>query len=182
MTIQTLGYFSEALIFCYIGIGIFEQPQQDWSITFIGYEMLIIVVGRLGSVIIVEYLFVLFRAEHSLKFKECVFLAYAGMIRGAIALGLAIKAQNVFTEYDTMVTTVLALVILSTLVFGSFMPAVAKCLLEKPGKSKSPKERRPRVSFNDQDVMFDHLDRRDNIEASSQQSPSFNARIGNGAH
>lgn len=57
------------------------------------------------------------------------------MIRGAIALGLAIKAENSFTEYNFVVASVFALVIVSTLLFGSFMPVVAKCLLDPP-KSK----------------------------------------------
>ena len=87
-------------------------------------------------------MFVLCRAEQSLTLKELIFLAYAGMIRGAIALGLAIKAEGIFTEYDTMVTSVLALVILSTLIFGSFMPIVAKCLLKKPKKQSKQAERR----------------------------------------
>ena len=47
------------------------------------------------------------------------------MIRGAIALGLAIKADSYFSQYEFVVTSVLALVILSTLIFGSFMPLVA---------------------------------------------------------
>lgn len=135
VTFQTLGYFSEALIFSYIGIGIFAMPQQDWSISFIGIELLLIVIARLVSILFVQYAFVLFGAEKSLKFKECVFLAYAGMIRGAIALGLAIKAEDSFTEYNFVVASVFALVIFSTLLFGSFMPIVAKCLLDPP-KSK----------------------------------------------
>ena len=62
------------------------------------------------------------------------------MIRGAIALGLAIKAGHYFSEYDFVVASVLALVIVSTLLFGSFMPLVAKCCLDPPkkGDSKPP--------------------------------------------
>ena len=93
-----------------------------------------IVFARIVSVLSVQYIFVLFGAKQSLKFKECVFLSYAGMIRGAIALGLAIKAHHFFSEYDFVVASVLALVILSTLLFGSFMPLVAKCLLDPPKK------------------------------------------------
>ena len=62
------------------------------------------------------------------------FITYAGMIRGAIALGLAIKATHFFSEYEFVVASVLALVIISTLLFGSFMPLVAKCLLDPPKK------------------------------------------------
>lgn len=134
VTIQTLGYFSEALIFSYIGLGIFKQPQQDWSISFICIELVLIVFARITSVLAVEYLFALCGAEHTLKFKELVFLSYAGMIRGAIALGLAIKGEHFFSEYEFVVASVLALVIASTLLFGSFMPLVAKCLLDPPKK------------------------------------------------
>ena len=128
-----MGYFSEALIFSYIGLGIFSCPKQDWSISFICIELVLIIVARLLSVLIVQYSFLLCGGKKSLKFKECVFLAYAGMIRGAIALGLAIKAEHYFTEYGFVVTSVLALVIISTLLFGSFMPLVAKCLLKSNG-------------------------------------------------
>ena len=130
VTFQTLSYFAEALIFSYIGLGIFKQPQQDWSISFIGIELLLIVFARISSVLLVQYAFLLCGSEKSLKLKECLFLSYAGMIRGAIALGLAIKAENFFTEYEFVVASVLALVILSTLLFGSFMPIVAKLLLD----------------------------------------------------
>ena len=132
VTFQALGYFSEALIFSYIGLGICNQPQQDWSITFISLELVLIVLSRLVSVLLVQYAFVLCGADHKLKFRECIFISYAGMIRGAIALGLAIKAEESFSEYEFVVASVLALVILSTLIFGSFMPLVAKCLLDKP--------------------------------------------------
>ena len=136
VTFQTLGYFSEALIFSYIGLGIFKQPQQDWSLSFIGMELVLIVLARISSVLLIQYLFLLCGAQKSLKFKECVFLSYAGMIRGAIALGLAIKAEHYFSEYDFVVASVLALVIVSTLLFGSFMPLVAKCLLDEPANNK----------------------------------------------
>lgn len=103
--------------------------------SFIGLELILIVVARIFSVLSVQYIFVLFGAQKSLKFKECVFLSYAGMIRGAIALGLAIKAEHYFSEYEFVVASVLALVIISTLLFGSFMPLVAKCLLDPPAKA-----------------------------------------------
>ena len=134
MTFQTLGYFAEALIFSYIGLGMFKVPKVDWSISFIGIELLLIVIARITSVLLVQYIFVILGSEKTLKFKECVFLSYAGMIRGAIALGLAIKAEHYFSEYGFVVGSVLALVIISTLIFGSFMPIIAKLLLDPPAK------------------------------------------------
>ena len=67
------------------------------------------------------------------------------MIRGAIALGLAIKAYAIFTEYDVMVTSVLSLVILSTLMFGSFMPIVAKYTLDPPTNKEKHMKSPPKV-------------------------------------
>ena len=123
------------MIFSYVGIGIFGYRKSDWSPSFIGYEFFIIIVGRLLSVLIVEYAFVICGCKQTFKFKELVFLSYAGMIRGAIALGLAIRASGIFTDYDVFVTSVLSLVILTTLVFGSFMPLMAKLLLDPPRKT-----------------------------------------------
>ena len=110
----------------------FKAPKTDWSPSFIGIELVLIVIARITSVLLVQYVFVVLGSERSLKFKECVFLSYVGMIRGAIALGLAIKAEHFFSEYGFVVTSVLALVISSTLLFGSFMPLIAKCLLDPP--------------------------------------------------
>ena len=85
------------------------------------------------------------------------------MIRGAIALGLAIKAYAIFTEYDVMVTSVLSLVILSTLVFGSFMPMVANCLLDPP-KTKYGKHS-PKITAENLDDTKEQL--------LTPQSPEF---------
>ena len=105
-----------------------------------------------------QYLFVLCRSEKTLKFKECILLSYAGMIRGAIALGLAIKAEHYFSQYEFVVASVLALVILSTLLFGSFMPLVAKCLLDPPKTKGHHAEKHPTV---------------DNLDNDSGKSPHF---------
>ena len=133
--------------------------------SFIGIEIILIVFARVVSVLLVQYVFVLLGAERSLKFKECVFLSYAGMIRGAIALGLAIKAEVFFNSaaieyYDFVVINVLAIVILSTLIFGSFMPLVAKCLLDQPARAakqhehKNPNKKGGAVGVTDIDASF----------------------------
>lgn len=56
---------------------------------------------------------------------------YGGMIRGAIAFGLVLKISDdkvdgvpVYRERGIIVTTTLALVIITTVLFGSFMPVV----------------------------------------------------------
>ena len=155
MTFQTLGYFAEALIFSYIGLGMFKAPKTDWSMSFIGIELVLIVIARVTSVLLVQYIFVILGSEKSLKFKECLFLSYAGMIRGAIAFALVLKiahdepdgysCENCYSKdnYDLVVSTTLMLVMFTTLIFGTFMDKVQKIL----------------VPPKDGDLQLSHLDR-----------------------
>ena len=71
--------------------------------------------------------------------RELLFITWGGMIRGAIAFGLVLKIPDgekteningkdvsvpIFKERGAIVTTTLALVIITTLFFGTFMPVV----------------------------------------------------------
>lgn len=53
------------------------------------------------------------------------------MIRGAIAFGLVLRIDDNFKNRDVIVTTSLALVIFTTVVFGSLLGVLQKCLQEK---------------------------------------------------
>ena len=68
---------------------------------------------------------------------------FAGLIRGAIAFGLVLRLDeesDIPEEIrDIIITTALVLVIFTTLVFGSIMPLLSKCLLPKKG-AKMKKE------------------------------------------
>jgi hypothetical protein len=46
------------------------------------------------------------------------------MIRGAIAFGLVLKIDDSIEDKSVIITTSLALVIITTLLYGSFMPLV----------------------------------------------------------
>lgn len=64
-----------------------------------------------------------------MTFKELIFISYAGMIRGAIAFGLVLKIDPAIEEKDVIVTTSLALVVLTTILYGSTMPLVQRKLV-----------------------------------------------------
>lgn len=68
--------------------------------------------------------------------RELCFISYGGMIRGAIAFGLVLKIKegDGFAERGVVITTTLAVVIITTVVFGTFMPLVQAILV--PGDSK----------------------------------------------
>lgn len=90
-------------------------------------ELLIIIVGRyLGSVGLI-YFMTLFGHKKKVEFKELVFIGYAGLIRGAIAFGLVLNIDDVdhpLKDRKVIITTTLALVVITTVIFGSLMPLV----------------------------------------------------------
>ena len=104
---------------------------------------MIIIVGRVMGVISTFYCFRLCFKKKTIKFRELLFITYAGMIRGAIAFALVLKIQyysNTVEEleceecysqesYDLAVSTTLMLVMMTTLLFGTFMDPVQKILV-----------------------------------------------------
>ena len=96
----------------------------------------IIIIGRLTAVWGVHYAISLCQKEADININELAFISYGGMIRGAIAFGLVLKipegdpdGSGEFRERGVIVTTTLAIVIITTVIFGSFMPVVQKLLI-----------------------------------------------------
>ena len=86
-------------------------------------------VGRLGGTLGLVYLFVfIFGFKWELGLKKLVFIWYAGMIRGAIAVGLVLRIDKGFDNRPVIVTTSLALVVFTTVFFGSTVGLLQKFL------------------------------------------------------
>jgi hypothetical protein len=94
-----------------------------------------------------------------------MFIAYGGMIRGAIAFALVMKIPHVgsqlckvpdfcFTqeEYDLAVSTTAAVVMITTLIFGNFMKAASKWLTEDQNAPTEPKPVLEKKSSKENDV------------------------------
>ena len=90
----------------------------------------IICVGRVFAVWSVHFLFKLCTKKPDVTLWELCFISWGGMIRGAIAFGLVLKiptdkdkdGHTIFKERGVVVTTTLGCVILTTILFGMFMP------------------------------------------------------------
>jgi len=100
-------------------------------------QFLIIVVGRIIAVFTTFYLFRLCFKSRNINFRELCFITYAGMIRGAIAFALVLRMPAEGLEsckpgnscltpqnYEVLVNTTLILVMMTTLIFGTFMGKV----------------------------------------------------------
>jgi NhaP-type Na+/H+ or K+/H+ antiporter len=61
--------------------------------------------------------------------KQLIFISYAGMIRGAVAFGLVLRVDKAIPQRSVIVTTALSLVVFTTVVLGSTVATVGKCLL-----------------------------------------------------
>lgn len=98
--------------------------------------------GRFCAVFCTFYLFRLCFKKKTISARELCFIVYAGMIRGAIAFALVLKipventpecktpGECVSEEtYNVLVSTTLLLVMITTVLFGTFMSRVQNFLV-----------------------------------------------------
>ena len=134
ISVSIFGAAAESVVFAYIGLCVFTYSKQDavgdkslhvWSVSFILVMTFIVIVGRIMAVWISHGLFSMCAKKKDITLRELCFISYGGMIRGAIAFGLVLKIPDnqpeVFTERGAIITTTLALVIITTVFFGTFM-------------------------------------------------------------
>jgi len=85
----------------------------------------------------------LFRAfgyKSGLSIKELLFIAYAGMIRGAVAFGLVLRLDHSIPNRSVIVTSSLVLVIVSTVFMGSTVSTVQRILFGNLNKKQESGE------------------------------------------
>jgi len=124
VTLQVLGFLAEAFVFTYIGLSIFAYQPYDWSWQFIMIELFAVIVGRFIAIVGLTQALKLCRHKPRVSFRESLFVWFAGMIRGPIAFGLVLTISPEVEGQQVIVTTTLTLVLVTTLVFGTFMARV----------------------------------------------------------
>lgn len=120
-------------------------------------------IGTIGVI----YLLSLFGHKKTVTLREITFISYAGMIRGAIAFGLVLRLQEYegieHASSQIITTTALTLVVLTTIVFGSLMPMVQRCLVpsaEKPDHDEIA-NREAAFSVQHEEFLHPNLDKED---------------------
>jgi NhaP-type Na+/H+ or K+/H+ antiporter len=114
-----------------------------WSFALIGWQLLIIIGGRVIGVMFTFYAFRLCFRKKTINFRQLVFITYGGMIRGAIAFALVIRIPYTcpgeeecleMKYYELQKSTCLIVVMVTTLFFGTFMKQAMAVLLGDPDK------------------------------------------------
>lgn len=133
-----IGETAESAVYAYVGLSLYSTIPTWWSWSFVFLQFAIIIVGRVIGVLSTFYTCRCCFKKKTINFRELLFITYAGMIRGAIAFALVLKIQYAITaadqtlhpeyynyeNYQLVVSTTLMLVMLTTLVFGTFMDPV----------------------------------------------------------
>lgn len=73
----------------------------------------------------------MFKYKSGIRFKDLIFISYAGMIRGAVAFGLVLRIDQSVENRSVIITTSLSLVVFTTVILGSTVATVQKCLFGK---------------------------------------------------
>ena len=145
LSFSFLGEMCEAAVYSYVGLALYSTIPTWWSWSFVLLQLAIIFFGRIIGVLSTFYCFRCCFKKKTIKFNELLFITYAGMIRGAIAFALVLKIEhddgsgtvctNCYSKenYDLVVSTTLMLVMLTTLIFGTFMDKVQKLLVPPRG-------------------------------------------------
>jgi hypothetical protein len=157
---QVIGFGCEAFCFAYLGITFFTYTSYEWSYELFSAMFLIVIVGRfLGSACFLQIIRC-FGQTPSVTFKEASFMCFAGMIRGAIAFGLVLRLDKNLENRSVIVTTSLSLVLVTTILFGSTLGLISKCLFPEPKKT-SPEIEEPLIKEEQQDFYHNLSDSMD---------------------
>jgi hypothetical protein len=142
--------------------------------------MFLLVNGTRFIIVVPVYYMLTCCCKRDLKFKELVFMCYSGALKGAICYGLLAEMSDfgVWCPYDPKETiegqgypkyyplsndceekkvihnSILAVVILTTVIFGTFLGPVRKCLLGAHGERKDLEEDGKIKTW--EDIIADH--------------------------
>ena len=125
---RVLSALAEAFVFVYLGLTAVHYFQVAFSLSFMLFELCVVVCGRFVSVYGICILMDLFHvSSFKLSFVERGICGCSGTIRGAIAFGLSISiVSKSELNRDILLSTTLSLVFITTIICGALMPYFIK--------------------------------------------------------
>jgi NhaP-type Na+/H+ or K+/H+ antiporter len=125
---RIMSNIAEAFVFTYLGLTLLYYMTHALSLSFIIWEIIFVVFGRIVGIFGLAYLMKILNIKSfKIKFSEKGIMSCAGSIRGAIAFGLAISidTKNQLNK-EVLISSTLIMVFFTTIVFGALMPFFIK--------------------------------------------------------
>jgi len=126
---------AEAFVFIYLGLCFFYYIDYNWCWQLVVAEFFIVIVGRFVGTALLIFSLKIFGHKPKVTFREACFICCAGLIRGAVAFGLVLTIGDI-TNSSVIITTTLALIFATTLIWGSSMGLLSQVIIP----SKTPEE------------------------------------------
>ena len=127
---KVLDVLANAFAFSFLGLTTVYFTTRAFSISFIIFEIVMIIVGRFFAVIVQIWILKFFCVDSfKLKTSKKLTLTFSGTVRGAIsfALAISIHSPNEINR-EVLISSMIYIVLFTTVVFGGLMPLVSKCL------------------------------------------------------
>ena len=137
IVVKIMASFCEGFIFAYLGLSFWTMMGKNYDLLFQCVQLLNIIFGRLLTVYIITGISNLFINEESAKFNsdEKKIISLSGCIRGAIAFGLAMTIETGdINKNSILLSTTLILVLITTILFGPFIPHLLRKNKEESSK------------------------------------------------
>ncbi len=152
-----IAYAVEAFVFGYLGITFFSYIQLDWSWQLFIGMLIICCAGRFIGTIGIIKLCELTGYKSGIRFRDLIFISYAGIIRGAVAFGLVLRIDSSVEHRSVIVTTSLALVCFTTIFLGSTVATVQRCLFGKHPQKEGEHEHGDGNESHHEEVLHPNL-------------------------
>ncbi|KAL4441140.1 hypothetical protein ABPG74_002090 [Tetrahymena malaccensis] len=138
-TFHIISSGAENCLFAYIGFTTFNTYDYAWSFSFIGFVLVFLIASRILSVFVTSFITDLilrcFNKRYDVSFRDQIVLAFTGMSRGVLGYILVQRLDTYNTQDDfylVLQSTVVALTVLTTFLFGLITPKIVDCCLVTP--------------------------------------------------
>ncbi|KAL4489813.1 hypothetical protein ABPG72_022453 [Tetrahymena utriculariae] len=138
-TFHIISSGAENCLFAYIGFTTFNTYDYAWSFSFIGFVLVFLIASRILSVfmtsLITDLILRCFGKRYDVSFRDQIVLALTGMSRGVLGYILVQRLDTYNTQDDfylVLQSTVVALIVLTTFLFGLITPKIVDHCLVTP--------------------------------------------------
>lgn len=153
---ETVAWGAEAIVFLFIGIGMFgiDKPFEEIGAMGIISVCILMNIARLLNVVIISALCNLTRKKNKITWKFQLIMWIAGL-RGAMAYALALESSVDFSTGKVMLVITLIYALFSVLIIGSFFSP----LITYIGIEKSDEDLKNQIELDESFYGKDNLEK-----------------------